>query len=77
MTVGKDEAYNNLANAIILEAVKDYRKCKRKIERGKAKDADYDEIFKIETFFKSDYFKSLTNIDGIALLENLEKEKGK
>ena len=56
--------YENLANAIILKAVKDYRQstCERTMEE-------------IERFFRSGWFRVLTNIDGEQLIKDLRKEK--
>ena len=56
--------YENLANAIILKAVKDYRqsKCVRTMEE-------------IERFFRSGWFRVLTNINGEQLIRDLRKEK--
>jgi len=39
--IGRDEAYNELANAIITEAVKDYKWHVKRIISGKGKDTDY------------------------------------
>lgn len=56
--------YEDLANAIILQAVKDYRRTnnKRALEE-------------LEQFFLSDWFSVLTSIDGPRLLQELRKEK--
>jgi stress-induced morphogen len=60
------EAYENLANAIIIQAVKDYRTAL------KTKNADSKKH--IECFFKSEHFKGLTNISGEQLIKALNKE---
>lgn len=72
--IGRDEAYTELANAIIAEAVKDYKWHVKRILSGKGKDTDYNEISKIETFIKSDYFRSLTQVDPQVIMEYLEKQ---
>ena len=56
--------YEDLANAIILQAVQDYRRTnnKRALED-------------LERFFLSDWFSVLTSIDGSRLLQELRKEK--
>ena len=56
--------YENLANAIILKAVKDYRQSKS--ERT---------MEEIERFFRSGWFRVLTNINGEQLIRDLRKEK--
>ena len=53
----------NLCNAIILQAVKDYRKACDDYARES-----------IEHFFTSDWFKWLTDINGEWLLRELKKE---
>lgn len=66
--------YENLANAIILQAVKDYRvalKCLKVNPRNKTAIADKDEI---ERFFRSDWFSVLTSVDGEMLIRSLNME---
>ena len=66
--------YENLANAIILQAVRDYRmalKCLKANLRNKAALADKDEV---ERFFRSDWFSVLTSVDGEMLILSLQKE---
>ena len=53
-----------LANAIVLQAVKDYRL-----------HDDEQELANIECFFRSDWFSILTNIDPEMLVAKLRKEK--
>lgn len=47
---------------------------KRKKEIKKIMDAHIETIEEVSEFFKSDYFMVLTNIDGTALLRQLEQE---
>ena len=64
--------YENLANAIILQAVRDYRvalKCLKVNPRNKTALADRDEI---ERFFRSDWFSVLTSVDGEMLIRSLQ-----
>lgn len=66
--------YENLANAIILQAVKDYSvalKCLKVNPRNKTAIADKDEI---ERFFRSDWFSVLTSVDGEMLIRSLNME---
>ena len=66
--------YENLANAIILQAVRDYRtalKCLKANPRNKATYADKDEV---ERFFRSDWFSVLTSVDGEMLIRSLQEE---
>lgn len=66
--------YENLANAIILQAVKDYRvalKCLKVNPRNKTALADKEEI---ERFFRSEWFSVLTSVDGEMLIRSLQME---
>ena len=58
------DPYQNLANAIVLHAVADYRLTN-----------DSRELEDLERFFRSDWFAALTNIDGEALLRKLQEEE--
>lgn len=60
------DGYRELANAIILQAVKDYRKALKHDERGRKRE--------IERFFRSEYFTVLTNISGEMLIRKLRAE---
>ena len=66
--------YENLANAIILQAVKDYRMALKSLKanpRNRTAMADKDEI---EGFFRSDWFSVLTSVDGEMLIRSLQME---
>lgn len=56
--------YENLANAIILQAVKDYRLTD-----------DERELQEIERFFRSGWFGVLSKVDPEFLIKELRKEK--
>ena len=60
------DPYENLANAIILQAVKDYRLTDNEAE-----------LKEIERFFRSDWFSVLTSLDPDLLIQKLRKEKRK
>ena len=66
--------YENLANAIILQAVKDYRMALKSLtanSRNRAAQADKDEI---ERFFRSQWYSALTDVKGEMLIRSLQKE---
>ena len=66
--------YENLANAIILRAVKDYRAAGMKLKRNpKNKDAKL-MVEDCERFLCSDWFGQLTFVDGKMLLKKLQEE---
>jgi hypothetical protein len=58
------DGYHGLANAIVLQAVEDYRMADDEWERKK-----------IERFFRSDWFAMLTKADPEFLITKLRKEK--
>lgn len=58
-----DKNYEDLANAIIIQAVKDYRRTKSPQVRNE-----------IKRFFKSEWFTMLSNVDGDVILKKLERE---
>lgn len=66
--------YETLANAIILQAVKDYRAAGRKLKRNPRNSLARAESDSIEKFFRSDWYASLTRIDGEMLIRELQKE---
>ncbi len=66
--------YQRLANAIILQAVKDYRDALERLRYSpNDKSAKYDKR-SIEKFFRSDWFSILTDLDGELLLKKLKEE---
>jgi hypothetical protein len=78
------DACERLANAIIMQAVDDYRKAIRKLkktfsdpEKKKASDLSArNRIREVERFFRSDHYAALTSIDGEALIAKLKAEAG-
>ena len=67
-----DEGIENLANGIILQAVKDYRKALKGFSlNGKSSTAV---IAECERFFRSDWYRQLTNVDGEYLITTIRKE---
>lgn len=71
-TVGNP--YENLANAIIVKACEDYRAVLKKIKHNpKNKDA-IDEVLSLERFFHSQWYQTLTNVDGEFLIRKLRDE---
>ena len=55
-----EQGIENLCNAIILAAVKDYRTALAKRDN--------------ERFFRSDWYKTLTKVDGEFLISKLRRE---
>jgi len=69
-----NDNYQNLANAIILQAVDDYRKALRTLSLYPYDRDACSEEQSIKRFFRSGWFKVLTNLDPEALIERLNKE---
>ena len=66
---------DNLAQAVILQAVKDYRTARKELKyHPKNKDTKL-MIEDCERFFRSDWFGVLTSVDGQMLLIRLQEER--
>lgn len=66
--------YEKLANAIILQAVNDYRKALKRLKKNpENKMASYTKK-ECERFFRSGWYTSLTAINPEMLIEKLNKE---
>ena len=66
--------YEELANAIVLQAVTDYRKV-LKLLKEHPKSIDANRMKKeCVNFFNSQWFSALTNLNGKVLLKKLDKE---
>lgn len=74
MSVGNLGPYEALGNAVVLQAVKDYREAVHKLSRGKKNTNAESTKQECERFFQSSYFNVFTQLDGKALLSQLEKE---
>ena len=69
-----NEGLENLTNAIVLQAVKDYRKALKGFSiNGKSSTAV---IADCERFFRSEWYSQLTNVDGECLITTIRKEYG-
>lgn len=66
--------YQALANAIIIQAAKDYRGALERLRYSPDdKSAKHDKL-SIERFFRSDWFCILSNLNGELLLKKLKEE---
>ena len=66
--------WEELANGIILQAVEDYRKARRRVrKRPDQRFAQY-VIRETERLFRSRWFAQLTDVDGEMLIVRLRKE---
>lgn len=67
-------SYEQLANAIILLAVKDYRNSLKTIRRNPRSQTANDMKGQCERFFFSQWFQALTSVDGKKLAQDLQRE---
>lgn len=74
MSVRNLSPYEALGNAVVLQAVKDYRDAVHKLSRGKKNTNAESTKQECERFFQSPYFNVFTQLDGKVLLSQLEKE---
>ena len=64
----------DLANAVILEAVLDYREACMVLKYRPDRKVQMERKKSLEDFFRSGWFKILSGLDGETLLANLKKE---
>lgn len=64
--------WENLCNAVIMQAVRDYRAAYRMRKKHPHDRALQGEIDELERFFHSEHFTLFTDLDGPALLDKLQ-----
>ena len=69
-----ENPYEKLANAIVLQAVSDYRAALKKVKKNSKNRDAIDEVLQIEKFFRSEWYQVLTSVDGEYLIDRLRKE---
>ena len=69
------DPWESLSNAIILQAVKDYREARKKHRKWPKNEDAKLMIADCEAFFRSDWFRDLTELDGEMLLRKLQEEE--
>jgi len=67
------DAYEGLANAIILQAVKDYRKAIKTLKRHPRYEPAKAVKAEVEGFFRSEWYRTLTAVDGEMLIRKLQE----
>lgn len=68
------DPYENLANSIILLAVKDYRDALKKLKKWPRNEAAQIRKNEVERFFRSAWYRELTSVDGEFLISKLQAE---
>ena len=72
-----EENYKALANAIIMQAVKDFRAAYRRQKRLPDNAKVKEDVRELTKFFCSQYFEVLSDLDGPRLLQKIiEMEEG-
>ena len=66
--------WENLANAIIVQAADDYRWARRQLKEDPYCLKAIRMIKEVEPFFVSDWFRTLTDADGWMILSKLREE---
>ena len=70
------DPYEETANAIIIQACNDYKRAYRRsiLNADSSDSVGNEELAELESFFKSDWYKKLTTVDGEELMERLRAE---
>lgn len=68
------EEYENLANAIVLQAARDYRNALKNLQRNPRSRSALYEKNEIEQFFHSDWYLQLTSVEPEMLIKQLNQE---
>lgn len=68
------DAFEKLANAIILQAVKDYRFALKRLAKYPRNDSALYTKHEVECFFHSGLFTVLTSLNPDMLIQKLQKE---
>ena len=76
------DPYEELANAIVIQSCNDYKKAyKQSLRRSGIIGEVDEELAELEAFFRSDWYKQLTEVDGEYLMERIRnyvfKQKNK
>ncbi len=68
-----EECYSKLANAVIIQAVKDYRAAYRRLMKVPENKEALHEVSRLEKFFRSTWYGTLTDIDGKLLIKKIQE----
>ena len=69
------DPYEEIANAIVIQACNDYKKAYKRSLLKKGEHGKPDTILiELEEFFHSNWYKTLTEVDGEYLMERLKNE---
>lgn len=71
--VDKREAYENLANEIIISAVKDYKRALIRQRRRAESERARRDVEELEKFFFSEWYEVLTNLDPSYVIRKMKE----
>ena len=74
--VGEKEAWEDLANAIILSAVRDYKRALLHLKRNPDSRSAQQAVKREEQFFYSSWFEVLTDLDPSYLIRKMKEMVG-
>ena len=66
--------YTELANAIVIQAAKDYRKALKTLKRYPRYEPAKAVVAEVEEFFRSDWYRTLTSVDADMLMTKIRRE---
>lgn len=66
--------YENLANAVVVTAVEDYRKVLKKYSRNPDSRSAKEAVDFLERFFRSQWYSVLTSVEGEFLMRKIRAE---
>ena len=66
--------YTELANAIVIQAVKDYRKALKTLKRHPRYEPAKAVVAEVEEFFRSEWYRTLTSVDADMLMTKIRRE---
>lgn len=68
------DCYEKLANAIVLQTVKDYRSALKRLAKHPRNDSAIYTKGEVERFFRSEWYTSLTAVNPEMLIKKLNEE---
>ena len=68
------DPYENLANAIVAQAAKDYLHALKKLKKNPGNRTAMDEAMRLEKFFHSGWYGVLTSVDPDYLIRRLREK---
>lgn len=65
--------YENLANAIVVQAIQDYKAAKKVLRKNPNHILAKRDVADVERFFRSKWYRLLTNVDASYLMERIDE----